>query len=34
MGAVIDVLTAEVPPVDLKDLFLAFGLDSQLFRQI
>jgi hypothetical protein len=30
MSAVIDVLSAEVPPVDLKDLFLASGLDSQL----
>src|SRR5947199_6928967 len=29
MGAVIDVLSAEIPPVDLEILLLVFGLDSQ-----
>ena len=30
MGAMVDVLPAEVPPIDLEDLFLASGPDAQL----
>src|SRR6202163_1663387 len=30
MCTMVDILSAEVPPIDLEDLFLASGLDSQL----